>query len=106
VLGRRLWWRIANAASSALATTLQLVQNLGTNLIPRSSRGGTGPVCLQAFFEHLSMPIRYGNVLRMSGDSVPKRLDVLELLVRREIVESRGRDGESSRHDPNLQSSV
>jgi hypothetical protein len=88
-----------------LAAALQLVQDLLTDLTPRPTLGGVGPICSEAFFENFPVPIGYRNLFRTSCDPVPERLDILELLVRREVVEFR-RDGKSSRHDLDPWSSV
>ena len=46
----------------------------------------------EAFGDDLAMPVRYRNVLRMLGEVIPERLNVFELLVRREILEARRRN--------------
>ena len=47
----------------------------------------------EAFGDDLAMPIRYWYVLRMLGEVIPERLNVLELLVWREILEAGRRHG-------------
>jgi hypothetical protein len=45
-------------------------------------------VILQAFVDDFAVPFRDGHLLGSGGDSIPQRLDVLDLLVDREPIES------------------
>ena len=44
----------------------------------------------EAFGNDLAMPVRYGYILRMLGEVIPERLNVIELLVWREISKPAG----------------
>jgi len=46
----------------------------------------------------LPMPFRNRNLVGVSEDPVPERLDVVELLFDGESIEARGREGKSSCH--------
>jgi len=37
------------------------------------------------------MPVGYRNVFRPGRDPIPERLDIIDLIVDRELIESRGR---------------
>jgi hypothetical protein len=46
----------------------------------------------EAFGDDLAMPVRYWNILGMLEEVIPERLNVLELLVWRELFEAGGRN--------------
>ena len=52
----------------------------------------------EALFEHLLMPLWYGYVIRLRRDSVPKRLDVADLVFDRQIVKAWRRKWRAVRH--------
>jgi hypothetical protein len=80
--------RVASLATAAL----QLIQDLRFYILPRSALRGIGLIGPDSLFEHLAMPIGYRNLFRPGSDPIPERLNVIDLLVDRELIESRGRD--------------
>jgi hypothetical protein len=54
---------------------------------------GVGFELLEAFVQDLLVPVRYGDLIRCRSDAFPQRLHVIDLLVDRELVQSRRRDG-------------
>jgi hypothetical protein len=64
-------------------------QQLLAYLGPGTRCHPAAPVCSQALGYDLAMPIRNGDLFRMLGEMVPERLDVFELLVWRQLVETR-----------------
>ncbi len=53
---------------------------------------------LESFGENLPMPIWYGHIPRVGSDSIPQRLDIVDLLVDGEIVKARGGKRNLVRH--------
>lgn len=68
-------------------------QKLFAYVRPRAGGHLATTVCSEAFTNYLTMPVRNGYLFRMLGEIVPKRLNVFELLVRRQLVEPRRRKG-------------
>jgi hypothetical protein len=69
------------------------------NLFPRPPLARAGSVCLKTLLKHLPVPIRNRNLLGLSGNAVPQRLNVVKLLVHRKLVEAGGWERESSGHN-------
>ncbi len=63
------------------------------DLRPRARRDFAASMRSEAFGDDLAMPVRYGYILRMIGEVIPERLNVLELLVWREVFETGRRNG-------------
>lgn len=63
-------------------------QQLFADLRPRAGSHFTATVGRKALGNDLAVPVGHRNVLRMLGKMIPERLDVFELLVRRELVEA------------------
>ena len=65
-------------------------QQLLANLDPGPRRPFSAAMGCRPLLDHLPVPLRQRDFVRVSGDTVPERLDVVELLVGRELVESGG----------------
>jgi hypothetical protein len=74
-----------------LACSAEAGQKLFANLRPRAGGHFAAPVRSEALGHNLAMPLGHRYLLRMLGEMIPKRLNVFELLVRRELVETRRR---------------
>ena len=64
---------------------------------PRARRDFAPSMRSEAFGNDLAMPVRYRYILRMLGEVIPERLNVIELLVWREIFKA-GRWNAGLRH--------
>jgi hypothetical protein len=60
---------------------------------PRARRGFATAMRSEALRNDLSMPVRDWHLLRVLGEVIPERLNVLELLIWRELLEAGGRNG-------------
>ena len=77
-----------HSASSAKAG-----QKFFADLRPRAGSDLATSMRCEVFSDDLAMPVRHWNILRMLGEVIPERLNVLELLIWREILEPRRRNG-------------
>jgi hypothetical protein len=77
-----------HSASSAKAS-----QKFFADLRPRAGGDLATSMRGEPFRDNVSMPIRHRYILRMLGEVIPERLNVLELLVWREILEAGRRNG-------------
>src|ERR1700730_15332492 len=66
--------------------------------IPAVAGLRVGLVILQPLVEDLAMPFRDRNCLGTCCDSVPQRLQIVDLLVDRQVVETRRRQRDRFRH--------
>src|SRR5262245_35604580 len=76
-------------------------QQLPADLRPGARGHLPAPVRSETFGNDLAMPVRDRHVLWALSEMVPERLNVFELLVRRELVEARGRK-RRLRHDASI----
>lgn len=79
-------------------------QQLLADLRPRARGHLAAAVCREPVGNDLAMPLRHRNFFRMLGEMVPQRLNVFELLIRRELVKPR-RWKSRLRHEPSIPSS-
>jgi hypothetical protein len=84
-----------------LTSSAETGQKLFADLRPRAGGYLAATVCGEAFGYDLAMPVRHRYLLRMLREMIPERLNVFELLVRRELVETRRRKGRV-RHVPSI----
>jgi hypothetical protein len=71
-----------------LANGAEAHEQLLTDLGPGACGQFPAPVCREALGNDLALPVGDGDVVRMLGNVIPERLDVLDLLVRRELIEA------------------
>ena len=88
-----------------LANGAESGQQLLADLRPRARGHLAASICRKTLGNHLAMPVRDWDIFGMLGEMVPKRLNVFELLVRRELVEARRRK-RRLRHDSSIPASV
>ena len=93
-----------NVEPPHLPNSAEASQQLLADLRPGAGGHLAAPVCPKALGNDLAMPVRDRDVLWMLGEMVPERLNVFELLVRRELVETRRRK-RRLRHVPSISSS-
>ncbi len=63
-------------------------QQLFADFRPRAGSHFAATVGCEAFGDDLPVPVRHRDLLGMLGEMIPERLDVFELLVRRQLVEA------------------
>lgn len=88
-----------------LADGAETGQQLLADLGPGPGGHLPATVCREALGNHFPVPLRHRDVLRVLGEVVPERLNVFELLVRRELVKA-GRRKRRLRHDPSIASAT
>lgn len=93
-----------NVEPPHLPNSAEASQQLLADLRPGAGGHLAAPVCPKALGNDLAMPVRDRDVLWMLGEMVPERLNVFELLVGRELVETRRRK-RRLRHGPSISSS-
>lgn len=66
--------------------------------VPALAGVGVGFQVLETLVQHLSVPIRYRNLIGCGSDAFPQQLHVIDLLFDRELVEFRRWDGNRLGH--------
>src|SRR5262249_47193865 len=87
-----------------LANSTKARQQFVADFRPRPRGHLAAPVCREAFGDDLAVPVGDRDILRMLGEMIPERLNVFELLVRRELVEATRRK-RRLRHDSSIPAS-
>lgn len=84
--------------SSASGAVLQLPEEIVPNILPGHCSTGIGTMSREAVVKDPAMPVWYRDDFRVRDDAIPQRVDVVDLLIDRKVVEA-GRDGEGARHN-------
>jgi len=90
--------------SPHLANGAEVRQQFLADLRPGTRGHLAAPVCGQALGNDLPMPVRNRDLFWMLSEMVPQRLNVVEPLVGRELVEASGRK-RRVQHDPSIRAS-
>ncbi len=83
----------ANPELAHLARLSQPHLETFENFLPRTSLVGSGTMCREARFQELALPVRERHLLDARRDVVPQRLDVVDLLIDGQLIETGGRHG-------------
>jgi len=70
-----------------MLTARELAEKLISNFPPRPPGSGIAPVLCEPLAQQLPMPVRHADLCGRRGDSVPKCLNVLNLLLDWQLVE-------------------
>src|SRR5262249_39546445 len=79
---------LLRGASRASSCAAKPRKQFLANVLPRTRRALTRPMCGEAFNDDLSVPVLNRYLLGMRGEAVPERLHIIQLLLRRELVEA------------------
>jgi len=97
-IGLSEWPNDEPAAHSISVAAVELLAEPFLNNIPAVAGTGIGFEIFEALVKDFAVPIRNRNRLRCGRDAVPQRLQVVDLLVDRQLVETGRREGNGFWH--------